>query len=129
MRLLAFAAGILPDLDALGILFGMDYYYQFHRTLFHPLIYAIVFAIPISFALNKFLKIPKIKSFIVIAASFALHIATDLLFTGWPIRVLWPFSQQQFTFPILEQFNSELAIALLLLLGAQIALAKRKKMK
>ncbi|MDP2973592.1 MAG: hypothetical protein Q8N60_00935, partial [Candidatus Diapherotrites archaeon] len=89
--------------------------------------YAIVFAIPISFALNRFFKIPRIKSFIVIAASFALHIAADLLFTGWPIRVLWPFSRQQFTFPILGQFNSQLAIALLLLLGAQIALAKRKK--
>lgn len=127
LRLLAFVAGMLPDLDVLSILFGMDYYHQFHRALFHPLIYAIVLAIPISFALNKFFKIPRIKSFIVIAVAFALHIATDLLFTSWPIRVLWPFSQQQFTFPHFEQFNSELAIALLLLLGAQIALAKRKK--
>ena len=129
LRLLAFAAGILPDLDALGILFGMDYYYQFHRTLFHPLLYAIVFAIPISFALNKFLKIPKIKSFIVIAVAFALHIATDLLFTSWPIRVFWPFSQQQFTFPYLEQFNSELAVVLLLLFAAQIGLGGMNKRK
>jgi len=126
LRLLAFAAGMLPDLDALGILFGMDYYYQFHRTLFHPLIYAIVFAVPISFALSRFFKISKIKSFAVVAASFALHIAVDLLFTGWPIRVLWPFSRQQFTFPIFGQFNSELAIALLLLFAAQIVLVRMK---
>ncbi len=120
LRFLGFAAGTLPDLDGIPILFDMELFYAIHHELFHPPIYGIILAIPVALVLGHFFKMDKVKTFAVFAASFILHPLTDVLFTNWPVKLLWPFSEEQFLYPIFIEYNAHLAAIVMLLLFVQL---------
>lgn len=127
LRALGFAAGMLPDLDGVPVLFDLELFYRVHHELFHPPIYGILLAVPAAMILGRFFEVNPLKSFAVFAFSFALHPVTDVLFTDWPVRLLWPFSQEEFIYPVFVQYNFVLAFAVLAGLLAQIILYAGKK--
>ncbi len=116
--LLAFVAGMLPDLDGLPLLWDIDLFYALHHELLHPLIYGIILGIPLALLLNHFLKIGRIRAFAIFAAAYMLHPLGDVLFTNWPVRLLWPFISQEFSYPVFINHN----FALLLLAPAMLVL-------
>ena len=94
-RGLIFLAGIICDLDGLGILFDINLYAKYHHILSHNLLFGIIISLifPIFANKNKFLV--GIFSFI----AFHIHIICDLLGSGnWPIAYLWPFSKRFYYF-------------------------------
>ena len=110
LRFLAFVAGMLPDLDGLPILFDVDLYYSVHHELFHEPIYGLLLAIPVAVILAKYFNIGGKKSFLVFSGSFILHSITDVLFTNWPVKLLWPFFGKGFSCPFLMDLNFGLAV-------------------
>lgn len=110
--LLAFAGGIMPDLDGIPILFDLDLYYKIHHEFFHPPIFGVALALPAAFFSNRFLGLKKFSSAIAFALGFVLHSITDVLFTDWPVKLLWPLSSQQFSYPIFVKYNFGLAFFL-----------------
>ena len=129
LRKLAFIAGMLPDLDGLPLFWDMNLYYAIHHEWFHQPIYGILLGIPIAFILNKYFKLDKIKVFLVFSFSFIFHSVTDLLTTAWPVKMLWPLSQEMHVFPVLKEFNLAIALIVFVLVGIQFYLEKKRKNK
>jgi len=112
LLLLAFVGGLAPDLDGLGLLFSQDWYYQFHHELLHPPIMGILLGVFAAIACRKLFNLHKTKTIFAFAAftgGFLLHLLVDLFFTNWPIKLLWPLSQTQYSFASLVQYNLEFA--------------------
>jgi len=126
LRGLAFIAGMLPDLDGLPLLFDLSLYYQIHHELFHAPIYGIIFGIIFALILNKYLKMDKLKTFLVFGFSFIFHSVIDLFTTSWPVKMLWPFSSEQFAFAFLEEFNLWIYLIVFALVGMQFYFEKNK---
>jgi len=119
---LAFWAGMMPDLDGLPILFNLDLYYAIHHELLHPLIYGVIFGVLFAFFLKRAAKMDFGKSFVVFASSYMLHPLTDVIFTNWPVKLFWPLSQEQHSWPILIEQSA--ALALIVIFGSAILLLK-----
>ncbi len=91
------AASLAPDLDALPIILGQKYFYQYHRVLFHSL--SGVFLLGIGISLVIYLFTPLKDYPLVLALSLIgvlLHLGTDLL-ASWKIPLLSPFNSQRFS--------------------------------
>ena len=130
LRALAFIAGMLPDLDGLAILFNMDLYYALHHELLHAPVYGLVFGAIAAVLMSKFFNLNRKQSFVcflVFALAFALHAIVDVFFTNWPVKLLWPFSQQEFSYPLLAGYNWLLVIALIAMLAGQYLMKKTAK--
>jgi membrane-bound metal-dependent hydrolase YbcI (DUF457 family) len=91
---LVVAAGCLPDLDGLGIVFGWRFYQRHHRILGHGL--------PVTLAGPALLAL--LGSWLLDGAAFwtlwfwcqgalLLHLCTDVCFYDWPVQLLWPLSR------------------------------------
>lgn len=125
---LAFIAGVMPDLDGIPVLFDLGLFYAIHHELLHPLIYSLLFAPPAAFIMRWLFQIPKIKSFAVFALSYALHPLADVLFTNWPVKLLWPFSSEQFSYPMFIEYNGLLvSITILGFCGFMLTELVKKK--
>ncbi|PIN98376.1 MAG: hypothetical protein COT90_04495 [Candidatus Diapherotrites archaeon CG10_big_fil_rev_8_21_14_0_10_31_34] len=122
LRLIAFIAGMLPDLDGIALFWDINLYYEFHHELFHAPVYGIIFGAIFALILNKYFKLDKIKVFLVFSFSFIFHSITDLFTTFWPVKMFWPFSSEQFVFPFLQEFNLWIALIVFALTGMQFCL-------
>lgn len=89
-------AGLLPDLDGIGILFGLEYYGRYHHLLTHNLATGVVLG-ALSFAFSRRKWLTALLAFL----SFHLHLLGDYVGSGpsWPISYLWPFSDVEWLFP------------------------------
>lgn len=110
LRIIAFFGGMFPDLDGLPILFDMNLYYQLHHELLHAPIIGFVIALPIALAINYFYKIKFWKVYLAFSFGYLLHSITDVFFTNWYVKLLLPFSQEKFSYPIFFDLNFILAI-------------------
>ena len=126
---MGFAAGMLPDLDGIPLLFDLALYYRVHHELFHPPIYGIILALPAALILGKYFKMNRFHTFLVFSASFILHPLADVLFTNWPVKLLWPFSSEQFIYPVFIGYNLHLAAFAMALLLLQIMFFVSEKQK
>ena len=89
-RFLCVAAGVLPDLDGLGILISQEAYWDYHHVLCHNLFFGVAMS-----ALLAGFSSDKAKVFFWCLAVFHMHLLMDLLGSGegWQISYLWPFSK------------------------------------
>jgi len=126
LALVALIAGMLPDLDAIPILWDINLYYEIHHEWFHAPVYGILIGIPAALLAEKYFKMDKIKTFAVFAFSFIFHGITDVFTTAWPVKLLWPFSQEKFVFPVLNQYDFETALIVLVLTGIHFLLQAKK---
>ena len=97
-RLVAWA-GVVPDLDALSLLWGVGAYSQYHHVLTHGLVAGLVTAgLWMAFGRQRW------KVLALSLAVFHLHLLCDLVGSGvegehWSISYLFPFSRKEILFP------------------------------
>lgn len=94
-RLVAWA-GVMPDLDALTLLKGYDYYSLYHHVLTHGIVAGVaVTALSTSVARQRW----KVFGLSLLVTHF--HLLCDLLGSGvdWPIVYFYPISRHEYFTP------------------------------
>lgn len=93
-RMLVTLAALVPDIDGLTLLGGVDLYHEYHHTFGHNVFLAVAFS-SLAFLSGEERK----KTFFLAFLSFHLHLVCDLLGSGadWGIFYLWPVSRMEIT--------------------------------
>jgi len=117
--------GLLPDIDTLSIVFGIEYAREFHGTLTHSVFIALPLALALAFLSKLIFRIEFWRSSEYAVLGVASHIFLDIFnvssFAKYGGRFLWPIYPRslflrEFVAP--EYANAiYLTILLLLLLG------------
>lgn len=92
-RALVTLAAVVPDIDGLTLLGGVDLYHEYHHTFGHNVFLAVLFST------LAFRKDQKGLAFVLSVISFHSHLFCDLLGSGadWGIFYLWPVSRLEIT--------------------------------
>lgn len=87
-------ASVIPDIDGLTLLGGVDLYHEYHHTFGHNIFLALGFS-----SLALLMKEEKVKVAALTFVSFHSHLICDLLGSGadWGIYYLWPVSRWEMT--------------------------------
>lgn len=87
-RVLVTLAGVVPDVDGLSLLGGVEAYSKWHHVLTHGLVAATVCAVLFGALAKRRLAVAALSF-----AAFHLHLFCDLAGSGpgWPITYLAPF--------------------------------------
>ena len=99
-RVLVLAAGLVPDLDALAALGGVEAYQKWHHLLLHNIAGAAATAL-VCAALAR----ARLPVLLLSLLSFHLHLLLDLLGSGGPDGSIWgipylvPFNAHDFSWP------------------------------
>jgi hypothetical protein len=102
IALIGLLFGAMPDLDGLFIFFDYAMHLQVHRTLLHPFIWGLIFAIPVVLIFRHKLKWDRVG--VACLIGYSMHIICDVFFTKWPIPIFWPLSDFTIAYPILNPF-------------------------
>lgn len=94
-RLVIFLAGVLPDLDGLGLLVSLQAYTAYHHVILHNLVAALIFALAAAALSQK-----RLTTGLLALVSFHVHLGADLLGSGpgWGIQYLRPFAAKEWLF-------------------------------
>jgi membrane-bound metal-dependent hydrolase YbcI (DUF457 family) len=93
-RWLIVGAGVLPDLDGIGILWGHHAYDALHRAAGHGLLFIVLWLLLTASVADR-----RWSTAALAALSFHLHLLLDIVGTGGlPIRYFWPFSDVGWTY-------------------------------
>ena len=119
-RTLVTVAALVPDIDALPILWNQQLFSEWHHTFGHNIFCG--FGVTIVCTL---LAKSKLKTAILTLIAFHSHIFEDLLGSGkdWPVLYFWPISKHEFSlFPpfqweLVSWQNYSITIVLLFLMG------------
>ena len=86
MRRWATIAALLPDIDGLPVVFGAQYYGEFHHTFGHNVfLWAGVSALAAH-------RLRSLKAGLVVFVCFGSHLLADAYFSGLNLYPLWPVS-------------------------------------
>ena len=111
-------AGVIADADLLSTYFGPSAYLALHRTYFHSIPSALVFALlaTLPFFLLKSKSpenpIPRATIFTAAFAAALFHLALDICQTSG-VQLLWPFSSRRFALDWLPSLDLWLLATLL----------------
>jgi inner membrane protein len=96
-------AGVLPDLDGLSLLAGVDAYGQWHHVLTHGVLGASLVA-----ACTAALAKDRVRVCQLAFLAFHLHLLCDFFGSGysWGITYWYPFSAQEYLAPIRWDLNA-----------------------
>lgn len=103
--LVAGLAAFAPDFDSVSYLWGADAFYRFHHTYTHTLIGIIALAVVLAGIEHRWFKglsFPRLLA--VNLAGCTIHLCGDLI-ALWPLRILWPFSDHDFTLHWTRDFD------------------------
>jgi membrane-bound metal-dependent hydrolase YbcI (DUF457 family) len=117
--LLAGLAAFSPDVDAVSYLWGPDAYYLFHHTYTHTLVGMAVLALSLA-AIEKIwvVSLSFTRLLALNLAGCSIHLLGDLI-ALWPLHILWPFSDHDFTLHWTGDFD--LVVMILVCLTAGLA--------
>jgi len=115
--------GLLPDIDALSIVFGIEYAREFHGTVTHSIFVALLLAIALALLLKLIFKVEFWRSSMYAVLGVVSHIFLDIFnvtsFAKYGGRFLWPIYDGSLflrEFIALEYANAVYLTALLLLI-------------
>lgn len=125
--------GLLPDIDILSIVFGIEYAREFHGTMTHSIFIAIALALALAFLSGLIFRIELWRSSEYAVLGVVIHIFLDVFnvssFAKFGGRFLWPLYPRSLfirEFVTFEYANAiYLAILLLLLLGGVYLILKK----
>ena len=106
-------AGISPDIEAPIALLGSDVWYRWHQIFTHSLFGLLWVPLFISLLPWRFSRW-KIR-YLIALAGWGIHVLLDLC-AKWPVPLIWPFSDQKWTFSFLSS-DFSLIIDMILLVG------------
>jgi len=92
-------AGVVPDADAISLLFGVGAYSTYHHVVTHGIVAAVI----VTIACLVFARDRRQVALLALAA-FHIHLLCDLMGSGaqgepWSITYLWPFSRREIMSP------------------------------
>ena len=123
-RWLVVLAGVVLDLDGVGVLWSERAYLLTHRTIGHSLLFGLLVSV-----LAMLLADTRRRAGVLAAAAFLLHLALDVVGTGGvPIHFLWPLSGWAWTYDghwVLTSWQNALVMALTL--GGVLLIAWRTR--
>lgn len=103
-----FLAAILPDLDAFTYLLGSPSSLNQHHVWTHN----ILFSLLVSVLAAVYCRRMPFRAIFFTQLAFYTHIVGDLVFTQWPVTLLYPFSMHWFSnrhaIPLWEPINTDL---------------------
>jgi membrane-bound metal-dependent hydrolase YbcI (DUF457 family) len=89
-------AAFAPDLDAISYLWGADVYGRVHHLYTHTLPGLAVVAAALAAVETLWVSgLSFVRLLLLNAAGVTLHLLGDLV-AVWPLRILWPWSEQDF---------------------------------
>jgi membrane-bound metal-dependent hydrolase YbcI (DUF457 family) len=122
-RWLVVLAGIVLDVDGIGIVWSQQAYIATHRVAGHGLLAALVVLALVLFVADR----PR-STAVLAACAFHLHVLLDVVGTGgFPIRYFWPFAGWELSYGghwILASWEN-VAVMILTLVGV-LAIAGRR---
>ncbi len=112
-------AAFSPDFDAASYLWGSDAYYHFHHAYTHTLVGIAVLALSLAGIESIWIaSLSFTRLFALNLAGCSIHLVGDLI-ALWPLHILWPFSDHDFTLQWTGDFD--LAVMILICLTAGLA--------
>ncbi len=84
---------VLPDVDAVALLFGGDAYAHFHHTFGHNIFAWALFTGWVTIRCRSW------KAFLLSFICFGTHLLADAKFSLWQIQLFWPLTDWGFMFP------------------------------
>jgi membrane-bound metal-dependent hydrolase YbcI (DUF457 family) len=87
-RQVVFLSAILPDLDGLSLIFGLQAYATYHHFFTHSIPFAILFPL-VGAAICRG---QRMKTFAFALIGCASHLVSDYFLTGWSMALWYPFS-------------------------------------
>ncbi|MBI3856694.1 MAG: metal-dependent hydrolase [Planctomycetes bacterium] len=98
LRAWCFWSAILPDIDAVPIVFGYEHYHRWHHKPGHNVFLgaAVVIAALVHFWGRPLRE--RLVAGVLVAVCFASHLLTDLKLSGWDVCLFWPFSDLGYAF-------------------------------
>lgn len=92
---------IAPDLDAIPGLFTGNVS-AYHNQATHSIFFGIAFCLLAAFGIRRILDgWQHFRIVFFVCACYALHLAMDLLTLGPGLKLLWPFSDERYTSPLI----------------------------
>lgn len=117
LRIWCTAAALLPDVDALAILAGKEYYDRFHHTFGHNIFTGALCVFAAACAFRKASTRFWLTAIAAVAIAFASHILTDMKLSGWELHLLWPLNRRGFEFHPNLQLGHPINLVFAALLG------------
>ena len=94
-RVLVAWAGVVPDLDAISLAWGVEAYVKYHHVIAHGIVAAMGVTLAcVAAARDRF------KVGLLALVAFHVHLLCDLIGSGaqgqpWSITYFWPFSERE----------------------------------
>lgn len=91
-RIIVTCAGLAPDVDALTLLGGKDFFGTYHHVISHNFVAALL-TVGVAAALAK----KRLAVALLALATFHLHVLCDLAGSGpgWPLLYQWPLNRHE----------------------------------
>jgi len=93
-RQVVFLSSVLPDLDGISILFGIEAYGNYHDRITHSVPLAIIVSLIGAVLCRNY----RFRTVVLTQLGFISHILGDYYLSGWPIVLWFPFSLEQIIF-------------------------------
>jgi membrane-bound metal-dependent hydrolase YbcI (DUF457 family) len=98
-------AAFAPDFDATSYLWGADAYFRLHHSYTHTLVGIVVLALVFAGIESRWLKDLSFARLLGLnLAGCTIHLCGDLI-ALWPLHLLWPFSDHDFTLHWTRDFD------------------------
>lgn len=105
MLLVTGLAAFSPDFDSVSYLWGSDAFYCFHHTYTHTLVGITVLSLILAGIEHRRFKEFSFSRLLVLnLAGCMIHLCGDMI-ALWPLRLLWPFSEHNFTLQWTRDFD------------------------
>jgi hypothetical protein len=118
LKALTFAM-LMPDLDVLSILFGFEFFVEFHGTITHSIAVALLLALVLSLILFLYYR----KNVVIYAIiGVSMHLLFDFIPTLWPrwghvgMILLYPFSTNEITLQGIVPYSLLIGVVSVILL-------------
>jgi hypothetical protein len=84
---------VLPDIDAVNIVFGSSAYVHYHHTFGHNLFTWALFTSVVTLHCRSW------KALLLSFLTFGAHLLADAKLSAWKLYLFWPFSMKGYVLP------------------------------
>jgi inner membrane protein len=103
-RQAVFLSALMPDVDSVSILFGLEAYGTYHHHATH----SAAFVLLVSVVATAVCRGQRVKAFVFSLLAGLSHLLGDYLCTDWPMKLWYPFSSRDIVFDHALAFNNPL---------------------